>query len=125
MTALHAGVGRERWWRRRCRECERLRLELARQREETERQRRATEWVVDNALFAAGAAPVFDPGHERFRPRPVEQQQAEAGQPQRPLMLAEWRREIERLDREVAERDRQGRFAEELKQMAQERRSDA
>lgn len=90
-------------------------------RAELERQRRATEWVVDNALFAAGAAPVFDPGHERFRPRPVEAQQAEAAQPQRPLTLAEWRREVERLDREVAERDRKGRMAEELKRMAEER----
>lgn len=90
-------------------------------RAELERQRRATEWVVDNALFAAGAAPIFDPGHERFRPRAVEQQQAEAARPQRPLTLAEWRREVERLDQEVAERDRKGRMAEDLKRMAAER----
>lgn len=108
------------WW---CRGWARLELELERQREETERQRRATEWVVDNALFAAGAAPVFDPGHARFQPRAVEAQRAEAAKPPRPMTLAEWRREIERLDREVAERDRKGRLAEELKQMAQERQS--
>jgi hypothetical protein len=103
------------WRAQPCAECERLRQEL-------ERQRRATEWVVDNALFAAGAAPVFDPGHERFRPRAVEAQQGEAAAPQRPLTLAEWRREIERLDQEVAARDRRGQMAEELKRLAEERK---
>ena len=95
-----------------------LRAELA-------RERRATETVVDNALFAAGAAPIFDPQHRRFQPRTMEQQQAEAQRSGRVLSAAEWRRQIEDLDRQAAERDRRGKLAEELKALADERRTQA
>ncbi len=104
--------------------------ELERQRDELRgalaRERGACERVVDNALFAAGAQPMFDPDHPRFRPRPVAEQQAEAQQAGRaaaPLTMAEWRQRVEKLEQERAERDRRGQLAEELKALAAERRT--
>lgn len=79
--------------------------------------------VVDNALFAAGAAPVFHPEDARFQPRPAEQQAADARRAQQPLSPAEWRRKVELLDAERMERDRKARLHEELQRMASERRS--
>lgn len=78
--------------------------------------------VVDNALFAAGAAPVFHPEDARFQPRPAEQQAADARRAQQPLSPAEWRRKVELLDAERMERDRKARLHEELQRMASERR---
>ena len=112
--------------------CERLEVrleesELARQRErqQLERERQALEAVVDNALFAAGGAPIFDPTAARFQPRRLEQQHAEAATAGRPgaLTMAEWRQRVERLDQERAERDRRAQMAEELEALARERQA--
>ncbi|MGH9393312.1 MAG: hypothetical protein ACRD1E_04020 [Terriglobales bacterium] len=77
----------------------------------------ALERVVDNAMFAAGAAPVFHPEDARFRPRDVAAQLAEQERARAKPVLTpgEWRRQVELLDREAAERDRKARMAEELK----------
>lgn len=81
----------------------------------------ALERVVDNALFAAGAAPVFHPEDARFRPRPVEQQLAEIQALQNEpvgMSPAEWRRRIEAADRERAQRDRKAELVADLRQVA-------
>lgn len=82
----------------------------------------ALERVVDNALFAAGAAPVFHPEDKRFQPRDVATQQAEAARAQPPLTAGEWRRKVEAADAERAARDRKARLAEELEREVQQRR---
>jgi len=93
-----------------------LRRELAAERQTLER-------VVDNALFASGASPVFHPEDARFRPKPVELQAAEAGRARQALSPAEWRRKVETLDREAAERDRKARAREELAEVAEQARA--
>ncbi len=87
----------------------------------------ALERVVDNALFAAGAAPVFHPEDRRFQPRPAAEQEAEAQRLMaRPGMTsAEWRRKVEEQDRELAERERKAAMAVGIKQVAEERRKAA
>jgi len=92
-------------------------------RRELAAERQALERVVDNALFAAGAAPVFHPEDARFRPKPVEQQAVEAGRARPALSPAEWRRKVETLDREAAERDRKVRAREELAEVAEQARA--
>lgn len=85
----------------------------------------ALERVVDNALFAAGAAPVFHPEDRRFQPRPVADQAAEAQQvaAKRPGMTAaEWRRKVEAQDRELAERERKARMAADVERVVAERK---
>lgn len=95
---------------------ERLAAELRQAQQSLER-------VVDNALFAAGAAPVFHPEDARFQPRTAEQQAAEAAKAAQPLSPAEWRRKVELLDAERAERDRKAKLHQELQRIAGERRS--
>lgn len=86
--------------------------------------RQALARVVDNALFAAGCPPVFEPDAQRFQPRGIEQQQAEAQKlaAAPPLSPAEWRRRVEEMDHQAAERDRKARLREELRRVADEER---
>lgn len=94
-----------------------LKEQLIASRAEVQVQRTAVEKVVDNALFAAGAAPIFDPGAARFQPRSVEQQRAESHR-DHPLSPAEWRARVEQLDAEAAERNRKAELAEDLRKLA-------
>jgi|GEM_PF-2271804 len=98
-------------------ERERLLAELRQAQQSLER-------VVDNALFAAGAAPVFHPEDKRFLPRTAEQQAAEAGRTHTPMSPAEWRRKVEELDAERSERDRKARLTAELREIAAERKQE-
>ncbi|MGH9467912.1 MAG: hypothetical protein ACRD1Y_11215 [Terriglobales bacterium] len=82
---------------------------------ELRRAGQALERVVDNVLFAAGAAPVFAPEERRFQPRSAEAQTAEAERARTPLGPEEWRRRIEQADAERAARDRKARLMEQLK----------
>jgi len=99
--------------------------EAMEQREQLRREltvsQQALERVVDNALFAAGAAPIYHPEDKRFQPRPAEQQQAEARRAAQALTPQEWRRKVEEMDRTLAERDRRTQLADELRALAQER----
>lgn len=97
-------------------ERDRLRQELA-------TVQRALERVVDNALFAAGASPVFEPEAARFQPRDTEAQRAEAERlaARPPLSPEQWRRRVEELDREAAQRDRKAQVVEELRRLRDER----
>jgi hypothetical protein len=81
------------------------------------------ERVIDNALFAAGAAPVFHPEDARFQPRTRELQAAEAAAAgQRPtLSPAAWRRQVETIEAERAARDRKASLVDELRREAQQR----
>lgn len=102
--------------------------EAIEQRDQLRRQldeaRQVLTRVVDNALFAAGCSPVFEPGAERFRPRTVERQQDEAArlEARPPLSPAAWRRQVEIMDREAAARDQKARLREELHKVADEAR---
>jgi len=87
---------------------------------ECERLKTTLERVVDNTLFGAGAAPMFHPEDARFQPKEVARQAAEATHAHPPLSAAQWRRKIEALDLEAAERDRKARLVEELQQAAKE-----
>jgi hypothetical protein len=89
---------------------------------ELRQAQQSLERVVDNALFAAGAAPVFHPEDKRFQPRTAAQQAAEAGRTHTPMSPAEWRRKVEELDAERSERDRKARLTAELREIAAERK---
>lgn len=89
---------------------------------------RALERVVDNALFAAGAAPAFHPEDARFQPKSMERQLAEADAARtKPVGMnpAEWRRKVEALESERAARDSKTAMVEELRTIAAERKGQA
>ncbi|MGH9475447.1 MAG: hypothetical protein ACRD1C_03840 [Terriglobales bacterium] len=88
--------------------------------------RAALERVVDNALFAAGAAPAFHPEDTRFRPRDVTAQQAEAvrAASAAPLSPDEWRHRVEQEDAAGAARDRKAVLVAQLRRQVEARKAE-
>lgn len=97
------------------------REELNRALEECARLRAAINRMADNALHAAGVAPIFEPDAERFRVKSAAEQIAAVSRDARPLSAKEWRARLEKEQAELAERDRRARLRAELKKLAEER----